>query len=332
MSEAAFDSRRELQTVRNTIYLGAAVLGVLYAFSGVSVIAPGEVAVVRRLGSWLRDDERVRLYPPGLVWAFPAPIDETITIPVSQERTLRISAANERTAGEPTMASESCITGDNYLLSPDITIKFRVQNPAEFVECSPNTEQLLKPVLHAALITTLNRWSVDEALRTRRLSGDTTSADADLATDILNNAAGRLAPLRTGVELASIEIGSVKPPAELIDAFEAVQSARVEQETWREEARGEARDETIGAEGMAAQIVAESQGNVSKRLAQATSEAIAFKAALTSVEKSTFDTAVERLRRETWDSIARTSRKLYFMFPDFDGVLHLSVETAGGDQ
>ena len=64
------------------------VFAVIFLFSGVRIIQPGEVGVLLRLGKLPFGPSAV--YQPGLMIAFPYPIDEVIRVPVQQNKEMVI--------------------------------------------------------------------------------------------------------------------------------------------------------------------------------------------------------------------------------------------------
>src|SRR5258706_4674894 len=62
-------------------------LVLLFVFSGFFTVGTQETAVILRLGRPVGTGDKV-LLGPGAHWAFPAPIDEVVRIPVSQLQTV----------------------------------------------------------------------------------------------------------------------------------------------------------------------------------------------------------------------------------------------------
>ncbi|MBL8809926.1 MAG: hypothetical protein JNM43_07110 [Planctomycetaceae bacterium] len=70
------------------ILLGLLLLG--YACSGMTRIGPNEVGLLRRFGRLVERDGKTVIFPPGLMFTWPVPIDEVIRVPVRQEHVVRI--------------------------------------------------------------------------------------------------------------------------------------------------------------------------------------------------------------------------------------------------
>jgi regulator of protease activity HflC (stomatin/prohibitin superfamily) len=63
----------------------AVVLLAVYALSNTTVVQPGEVALVLRLGRLYGDSPQSQIKQPGLLFAWPEPIGRVIRIPVKTE-------------------------------------------------------------------------------------------------------------------------------------------------------------------------------------------------------------------------------------------------------
>ena len=67
-----------------------AVLVVFFIASGVFTVKVGEQAIVLHFGQIRSDASGSRVLDSGLHWAWPSPIDEIITIPVTKQQVLEV--------------------------------------------------------------------------------------------------------------------------------------------------------------------------------------------------------------------------------------------------
>ena len=119
------------------LLIGAAGLAIWLATAGWCVIAPGEVAVVRRLGRAIDPP-----WGPGLHWRFPAGIDRVDRIRTDAVRRLTIGYAGPAVADREPSAGE-VMTGDLNLLRVEAALQYRVADPVSHALRGDRAEELL---------------------------------------------------------------------------------------------------------------------------------------------------------------------------------------------
>ena len=97
-----------------------AVMVVLYAFSGVTIVRSDEVAVVLRWGRLVGATPALQEHGPGLLFAFPRPIDRVVRVPVKHVSEITVttlastSSDAESTTLDP-LREGYALTGDQIL-------------------------------------------------------------------------------------------------------------------------------------------------------------------------------------------------------------------------
>lgn len=124
-----------------------------------------------------------------------------------------------------------------------------------------------------------------------------------LSNEILLLAQRQLQSLSAGVELTTLEFELIQPPNEVHGAFRDVHDARIEQETWKQQALGEQTQQKIDAQATAQQAIADSRGRRDSAMAAANSEVSLFQADLRAYQVGPSDVIKARLRREAWEQI-----------------------------
>ena len=71
-------------------------MAVLYALSGITIVKPDEVAVVLRWGRLVGDTPALQQHGPGLLFAFPRPMDEVVRVQVKHVWEVPVSYACAR--------------------------------------------------------------------------------------------------------------------------------------------------------------------------------------------------------------------------------------------
>ena len=205
-------------------------LVVAFLFSGFFTVGPQEKAIILRFGKPVGDG---RLLGPGPHWAFPAPIDEKIKIPVGQVQVVHSSlgwyattAAAEAAGSEPPPGESLNPARDGYLITADENIvharadlRYRIAEPGlrytlDFV----NATNTLRNAFNNALFFAAARYKVDDLL-TRDQAGFREAVRARLEQLVRQQ--------DLGIVIEQIDNVEVKPPRQLKDAFARVLESEV---------------------------------------------------------------------------------------------------------
>lgn len=294
-----FSPENLLQTFRrNLVLLKIAIVLVLalYLFSGITIVGYSESAVVVRLGKVLQPARN-----SGLVIAFPPPIDKVYKFPTRQIQEIELRAwlpSELRTQAwydqkirelqedpmeeifedlnvyvarnypypttlHPVQDGYS-LTGDANVVEGIFTIRYLISDPVQYFLTLHDERELLSRVAYQSATQTIAEMGVDELFSERQ-----SVFTAETARRIQE----RLNRLNSGIRLQGFEINMIRPPLQVISAFQDVISAQVESRTLWEQARGEAstlmsqtRAETrrnlLEAEATRQNLVAQAQGKV----------------------------------------------------------------------
>src|SRR5690606_11447099 len=138
---------------------------VYFLVSNVRSIGTQERAIVLRFGQPIMRDGKIE-QGPGLVWAFPYPIDEVVRIPVTELQTVRssvswyaVTAAQEEQGIVPDVgislnpASEGyAITADGNIIHARATIRYRITDPVKFYLNHRDGRQVMTNLVDNALM------------------------------------------------------------------------------------------------------------------------------------------------------------------------------------
>lgn len=238
-----------------------------YLGSGIHFVKPGESALVLRFG-------RVQPHAqgPGLLLAFPEPIDRVVRLETGGPRELRLeswqardlspSTENETAFGplrhqlDPTKDGYT-LTGDANIVQSSVSLRYLIVDPVRFFVRAENPEALLAALYYRAAARTLARAAIDDIIP----SGLTGYRD-----DTLAELGGLLEQLDLGIALSGLEIRELLPPKPVLPAFQDVNSARVEGQTYMEQAKSyRARNQQLAqaeAHGVRTRAVAEAAATV----------------------------------------------------------------------
>ena len=73
---------RLLDAAWQRMHWWVATMAVLYAVSGITIVKPDEVAVILRWGRLVGATPALQEHGPGLLFAFPRPVDQVVRVPV----------------------------------------------------------------------------------------------------------------------------------------------------------------------------------------------------------------------------------------------------------
>jgi len=206
-------------------------LVLLFIFSGFFTVGTQETAVVLRFGRPVGTGDKI-LLGPGAHWAFPAPIDEVVRIPVSQLQTVvstigwyATSAASEASGMEQPAGPSLNPSIDGYVLTGDENIMhvrgsmlYRINPPGlRYAFDFANSSNLVQSAFNNALLYAAASFTVDDAL-TRDVAGFRDRVKVRLEKLI--------ADYQLGITVDQINLQSV-PPRQLTKAFAAVLEADV---------------------------------------------------------------------------------------------------------
>jgi modulator of FtsH protease HflK len=265
-----------------------ATMGLLYVLSGITVVKPDEVAVILRWGRLAGETPALQQHGPGILFAFPQPVDEVVRVQVKRVSEVTVStlmagyngasssaAGGEEDDDEPAPFSYSslsplqgyAITGDHNIVHVSMVARYRIREPGEWAFHGAAQESILRVEVTAAMVRSLGEMGVDRVLSDGR---------KDLIATATRRAQAGLDASRSGLELTSLELTALTPPRALASQFDAVQSAFISAETRKKEAQAFAEGALPQAKGTADAGVQSANADASSGLAQANGAAGAF--------------------------------------------------------
>lgn len=227
------DLMRLLQLVMLIVFL-------FYCFSGITLVKPGEVAIVLRLGSLVGDNPADQLNREGWLFAFPYPVDQIIRIPEKEIREISITELKtlEKTKEEESAAIDAieegyCISADQNIFQTAVKVKFQVFDPVKAIFNFQDDFFSLNQLIHDLVVKEITQvavgYKIDEIL---------TDGKEKLALKVSENVQQQLNEAQSGIRIISIEFDELNPPLSLKYEFEQVNSAYIQRENFINEAKG----------------------------------------------------------------------------------------------
>ncbi len=191
--------------------------------SGIRTVEQGEVAIVLRFGKLTGDTREEQIHEPGLLFAFPYVIDEVITVPTG--KVFELSVDTHYTSGvmsETISENGYCITGDNNIAVISTSVKYVVSDPVAYALYTNDVQSTVKGIVSGAITEHVASVSIDSLL---------TGGKEAFVGDVIARSQATLDRLGCGVQITSLDIGSIAPPREVKSIFDSVNSATVEVQT-----------------------------------------------------------------------------------------------------
>jgi membrane protease subunit HflK len=296
-----------------------AAMALLYATSGITVVRPDEVAVILRWGRLVGDTPALQEHGPGLLFAFPRPIDRVVRVQVKRVfevpiHTLASTSTDANSVGytiDP-ITEGYALTGDQNIVHVEMVARYRVRDPGVAAFYSAKAEDVLRVEVTAAMVRSLGEMTVDKVLADGR---------KDLVAKATRRAQKGLDASSSGLELSSLELTKLSPPLALASDFDAVQSAYIGAETRTKDAQTYAERIIPAAQSEANSALQTARGDTDAALAKARGEAEGF-IALAKEYRSNPIVVRERLYRDSVEQAIRSAGKVQWVPPPTGGSYH----------
>lgn len=205
------------------VLVGAVIWGV----SGFYTIKEAERGVVLRFG------QLHSIVQPGLNWK-PTFIDKVLPVNVEQVKELRTQGA--------------MLTQDENMVKVEMTVQYRVQDPAKYRFSVTNADDSLGQATDSALRYVIGHMSMNDILTTGR------AVVRENTWKALNEI---IKSYDMGLEVIDVNFQSARPPEEVKDAFDDAIKAQEDEQRFIREAEAYAREKEPIARGDAQRIIEE---------------------------------------------------------------------------
>lgn len=289
-------------------------LSLLYFASGITFVGEGERALVLRFGRLVGDSPAEQVHEPGLLVAWPAPIDRVVRVPVERISQVEVDALDmsdqrweemdliyRQMLASPEDAPsfpESIdpqiegylLTGDRGIVQTRFMVRFRVGDPVAFALREANPEALISSAVQTAAVEIAATLDMDALL------GDERSR---FVSFVERRAQSLIQELNGGLRIESLELGPLAPPLAIAPARLDVQEAQTEARTKLQEAEAYARAEVARAKGEAAELLNSARGAALAEVADAKAFA-EFLDSVSGLESGERGVTLARLQEETF--------------------------------
>ena len=261
----------------------AAVIGgiLVWGASGFYTIKEAERGVVTRLGALLKDN----IQQPGLKWK-PTFIDNVTLVNVEQIRELKTQGA--------------MLTQDENMVKVEMTVQYRVKDPAKFLFSVINADDSLGQATDSALRYVIGHMTMDDILTTGR---------AVVRENTWKSLNAIIEPYDMGLEVIDVNFQSARPPEEVKDAFDDAIKAQEDEQRYIREAEAYARGQEPIARGNAQRIIEEATAYKDQVVLEAKGEVERFQRLLPEYKTSP-ELLRERLYIQSMENVMTNTPKV----------------------
>lgn len=319
-------------------------MALLYALSGITIVKPEEVAMVLRWGRLVGDTPALQQHGAGLLFAFPKPIDEVVRVQTKRVAQIQVATLDAGAGEEPTEDEDQpaaggstldpvgqgyALTGDHNIVQVSMVAHYRVRDPGVWKFYGAKPEDVLRTEVTSAMVRSIGEMGVDRVLSDGR---------KDLIATAAKRAQAGLDAAGSGLELSSLELTRLGPPAALVYDFSLVQSAFIGAETKKKDAQAFAETAVPQATAVTDAALQAARASAASDLALARGEAAAF-VALDKAFRANPVVVRERLYRDAVESAIGASN-VRWVPPPTGGSYHgmritvgppVAAKTGGGE-
>ncbi|MCF7804717.1 MAG: FtsH protease activity modulator HflK [Candidatus Marinimicrobia bacterium] len=296
--------------------IGAVIL--LWLASGIYVVGPDEVGVVRRFG------EMTRQTTSGMHYHLPAPFEQVDTPKVTEVKRIEVgfrSIGNGRIRQIP---NESLmLTGDENIVDVQLVVQYRIKEPENYLFEVRNPSTTIHSGAEAALRQVVGARKIDEALTTGK------AVIQDSTHQLLQSILDRY---QAGIHIVAAQLQDVQPPQQVVDAFKDVASAKEDKNRIINQAEGYRNDVIPKARGEGEQLLEQARGYKQQRIKNAQGDSARFVQLVREYRRARSITE-KRLYLETMEEILPGIQKYIIDSEGGDNVLKLlNLDGKGGRQ
>jgi len=198
-------------------------------FTSVHRISPQERGVVTTFGYYERTIQ------PGIGFTWPAPIGRVQKVDVENIRTITIP--------DSTGTENLILTGDQNVIDLAYSVRWNIKDPQRYLFQIAEPETTIREVAESAMRAVVARVSLDDAIGAGR---------ADIEQRVAQSMQQLLDAYGAGVQIQGVAIRESVPPPAVNDAFLEVSAAQQQAQSYMNDARAYALQQTARSQGEAA--------------------------------------------------------------------------------
>ena len=249
-----FDSKKP-NGFKGFIFIIGLVL-FFWIISGFYIIKQEETAIIMRFGKYVRTETS------GLHYHLPFPIEEIVKEATTRVRAIKIGG-NENNSE---LSEGWALTGDENIVNLELNVQWKIDDLKKFVFSVRDKQQTIYDATQSA---------IREVISNRKLASILTSGRGEIEEETKKLLQSIVDSYDMGVNILLVQMLKIDPPAQVIDSFRDVQTARVDKESEINKAykykndilpkvKGEAGKIIEDANGYAISVVNKAKGDASR--------------------------------------------------------------------
>ena len=279
-----------------------------WLFTGVYMVGPDEIGVVRTFG------EYTRVAQSGLNYHFPYPIEQVNTPAVTEVKRIEIGFRTLRNGQYRTVEKESLmLTGDENIVDAEMIVQYKIKDPVAYLFNIMAPELTVREAAEASLRTVVGRNKIDETLTTGKFK---------IQEETKSQLQAILDKYESGIHVVAVQLQDVSPPKEVIGAFKDVASAKEDKNRMINQAEGYRNDVIPKARGEAEAMIRDAEGFREARIKRSEGDAEKFTTILKEYRKAKSITR-KRLYLETMEKVLPGIEKIVVPDKDSGNILNL---------
>lgn len=322
MADNQFNPTKKLKKLTPTFVITILVVlvAIAAALSSFFVVDATEQAVVTRLGKYSRT------VGAGLQFKLPFGLDRNYNVPSNVVQTEQFGFKTISTAGiqggiyENNITEESrMLTGDLNIVDVEWIIQYKIVDPAAWLFNVKDRTKTIRDISQSVLNMLVGDRAILDVMGSER------SAIESQAQILMNENFNQLG---LGIDVLTVKLQNIVPPAGVQDAFEDVNKAIQDMNRFINEGKEAYNTEIPKAQGEADRQIQVAQGYAVERVNKALGDVARFNAVYEEYRKSPNVTR-ERLYIETMEEVFNSKENSTLIDGELDNVLPVKTLTGG---
>jgi modulator of FtsH protease HflK len=272
---------------RGILLIALAIFIAIVVGSSIYTVAPDEQGVVLRFGAYDRTTT------PGLNLKLPF-VEDVLLPKVTRVNRVQVGFRTD-SEGRTLM-----LTGDENIININFVVLWLIKDARGYLFNVRNPDGTVKSAAESAMREVIGHSDLATALTTGRPKIETETQL--LLQQILDS-------YNSGVEITNVQLQSVDPPEQVLDAFRDVQSAKIDEQRLINEAQAYSNNVVPVAHGDAARIVQEAEAYRAQVVLNAQGDAARFLSVLDAYRVAE-DVTARRLYIETMQDVFQHTNKV----------------------
>src|SRR6056297_535046 len=260
----------------------------LWAGQGFYTIDEAEVGLVKRFG------KHVRTVGPGLHYHVPAPVETVVPVDVKSVRKIEIGYETVSPPPNPQYKSKKdealMLTGDNNIVHIEFAVQYKIKDAENYIFNVIDGKKILKQMTEAVM---------REEVAKREFSDVITVSRGEIAQAVHDDLQKLVNIYNTGMMVEHVTA-----------AFDDVNSAKEDRETYINKAQAYANEVIPEAEGEAAHVINKAEAYKEEKVASAQGDVSKFKNVLKEYNMGSKKVTKKRLYIETLEDILPNTEKI----------------------